>query len=196
MNGLLHFFLRAKHWQMFLLLFGLCTVGQFVGAVAIVVTAPIPGELGRTALAEFWLLTVASNLVFLSWLWFMGSFLCSVVRAELRPGLGFFRVATIYLLVVTFAESAFIVPPKPWLFGLLFPLGLFAFVCAVYVFNFVAKALALAETGKPQVVADFARTLFLLFFFPIGVWSIQPRINRLYVRRGGPGGTTETIAGK
>jgi hypothetical protein len=180
MNWLSHFFPRAKHWQMFLLLFGLCSVGQFVGAIAIAVTAPTSGELGRTALVELWLLTAVSNLVFLSWLWFMGSFLCSVVRPELRPRLAFFRVAIIYPLVVGFAESALIVPPKPWLLGVLFPLGLFAFVCIVYDFNFVAKALALAEIGKPRVVADFAGTLFLLVFFPLGVWFIQPRVNRLY----------------
>jgi len=48
---------------------------------------------------------------------------------------------------------------------------------------FVSKSLVLAETGRPAVFYDYAGPFFLVWFFPIGVWIVQPRINRLYERK-------------
>jgi uncharacterized RDD family membrane protein YckC len=44
----------------------------------------------------------------------------------------------------------------------------------------VSKNLVLAETSKPASFYDYAGPFFLIWFFPIGVWFTQPRINRLY----------------
>jgi hypothetical protein len=46
--------------------------------------------------------------------------------------------------------------------------------------NFVATALGVAETGKSRVFSQIVGTFFLLWFFPVGIWIIQPKINRLY----------------
>jgi hypothetical protein len=178
MNWLSRFFLHAKHWQMFLLFF-VCIVGQFAGPIAIISAAPSPGALWRAQIVGIALAAI-SEIVFLSWLWFIGSFLCSVVQPRLKPSESFFRIAIIYPLVFGLVELAFIVRADPRPFGVIVPLALVAFVCLIYDLNFVAKALALAEVGKSRVFGDFA----LLWFFPIGVWFIQPRVNRLYNARG------------
>jgi len=50
----------------------------------------------------------------------------------------------------------------------------------LYNVYFVSKTLVQAETGKPASFYDYAGPFFLLWFFPVGVWFTQPRINRLY----------------
>ena len=51
-----------------------------------------------------------------------------------------------------------------------------------YNLYFVSKSLLIAETGKSATFSEYAGEFFLLWFYPIGVWLIQPRINRLYVK--------------
>ena len=43
-----------------------------------------------------------------------------------------------------------------------------------------AKALKTVEWQKPVTFSDFAGEFFLIWFFPIGIWIIQPRINKLF----------------
>jgi hypothetical protein len=52
----------------------------------------------------------------------------------------------------------------------------------VYVLYFVAKNLVLAETGKAASCSDqnVIVTFFLFWFFPLGAWFVQPKVNRLY----------------
>jgi uncharacterized RDD family membrane protein YckC len=52
--------------------------------------------------------------------------------------------------------------------------------CMFYDVYFVSKNLVLAETSKSASFYDYARPFFLIWFFPVGVWFIQPRINRLH----------------
>jgi len=49
-----------------------------------------------------------------------------------------------------------------------------------YCLYFNAKALKTAELQKPLTFSDFAGEFFLLWFFPIGIWILQPRINKLF----------------
>ncbi len=67
------------------------------------------------------------------------------------------------------------------LFAALFiPLLFLAIFCVLYVMYFVSKSLALAEAHKPVSIYDYAGAFFLVWFFLVGVWIIQPRINRLF----------------
>jgi hypothetical protein len=58
-------------------------------------------------------------------------------------------------------------------------LHLFSMFCIFYCLYFCAKALKAAELQRPVTFSDFVGEFFLLWFFPIGVWILQPRINRL-----------------
>ena len=59
--------------------------------------------------------------------------------------------------------------------------------CMFYLLYFVSKSLVLAETDKTATFYDYAGPFFLMWFYPIGIWIIQPRINRLYSERGNAG---------
>ena len=180
MKLLRRFFVTARHWQIFLLLFGVGNVLPFVGEIFILSAAPPTGRLSPFPIWSHNLLVSIAALLLLSWLWFTGSFLRSVVRPPLKPKELFFRIAIIYPLVFGFAGLSFLINPTSAPLALVVALGLFLFVCLIYDFNFVASALVLAETGRPKEMGEGAGTLLLFFFFPIGIWFIQPRINRLY----------------
>ena len=57
---------------------------------------------------------------------------------------------------------------------------LVATFCMFYNLYFVAKSLKLVELQRPVGFYDYSGPLFLLWFFPAGIWVVQPRINRLY----------------
>ncbi len=118
---------------------------------------------------------------FVLWFWSLGSFLCSVVKPNLRLSLPFFRFALVYPLVYMGVFQMF--PFERLAFELnlaLTPFHLFAMFCLFYDLNFVSKNLALAETGRAVSFYDYAGPFFLLWFFPLLIWFVQPRINRLY----------------
>ena len=58
----------------------------------------------------------------------------------------------------------------------IFSLHAFATFCMFYLLYFVSKTLVLAETSKPPSFYDYAEPFFLIWFFPMGLWFIQPRI--------------------
>jgi hypothetical protein len=169
-----HYFLRAKHWQIFLLLFGMFCVVWFV---------PFPEA--RTLSAEslglfFGAVVGLAQLLLAVWLWSLGSFLTSILPHTLRLGLGIFRFAVIYTPIYLFAFNVFYGGLRPLLIAFVFPLHLLAMFCWVYSLYFVSKSLLSAERGEPVTFSIYAGALFLIWCFPIGVWIVQPRINRLY----------------
>ena len=55
-------------------------------------------------------------------------------------------------------------------------------VASLFIFSSIwtsAKAIVLAESHKKQKFDRYIGTFFLLWFFPIGIWFVQPRLNRL-----------------
>jgi len=125
---------------------------------------------------------------FALWIWSSGIFLNSVVPQFFKMKLIYFQIAVVvvplYLPVFGIFFQSFTTIRNPkfilLMFAVIFPLHLFAFLCQIYSWYFVSKNLAMAE--KPQFAAfpDYVGYFFGLWFFPIGIWFIQPRINRLY----------------
>ena len=118
---------------------------------------------------------------FVGWLWSMGSFLSTTVGPERKINCGPFRFATIALTLYLTVALPLFLNTNPTSEKWLFTLQLFAIVCLLYVYYFVAKTLAMINKRKEVVFRDYSKLLFLLFFSPFGVWFIQPRINQLYV---------------
>src|SRR6266705_2028722 len=169
MDMIANLFLRAKHWHIFLLLVGVGFIGD-VALVAGSMSAPAqsPEDFGKLGLS-FGIVMVLFMFCFLGWFWSMGSFLSSIVQPALY----------VFVFIALFQSST----TNPALLAIIFPLHFFAMFCIFYALYFVSKSLVLAETNKPVTFYDYAGPFFLIWFFPVGVWFIQPRINRLYAER-------------
>jgi hypothetical protein len=183
MNVIARFFLRAKHWQIFLLLFGITILGD-VAVISDSISETAQSPFGKAGLL-FGVVMVLFMFCFLAWFWSMGSFLNLIVQPTLRLKMGFFRFALIYPVVYlpVFMWLFQSISLDPRLFVVILPLHFFAMFCMFYLLYFVSKSLVLAETSKSASFYDYAGPFFLIWFFPIGVWFTQPRINRLYQER-------------
>jgi hypothetical protein len=182
MNWIERFFLRAKHWQIFLLLVAVFVALEILFSGGLVSGAKSEEDLTLT-IDLIAALTGLSLVCFLVWLWSLGSFLTSAAPAEFRLKTGFFRFAVIYPGVYIFVFAALFFSMNPKVLAVIIPLHLFGMFCMFYDLYFVAKSLAMAETGSSATFAGYAGAFFLLWFYPIGIWFIQPRVNRLYADR-------------
>jgi putative effector of murein hydrolase LrgA (UPF0299 family) len=63
---------------------------------------------------------------------------------------------------------------------LVIPLHLFSMFCMFYQLYFVSKTIKTAELKRKVTFSDYLGEFFMIWFFPIGIWIIQPKINRLF----------------
>jgi hypothetical protein len=189
MRSIKRYFLRAKHWQIFVMLFG----AGLLGDLLVIASNPPPaeswsdlGNVGKIYVELAFLIMIC----FLGWMWSMGSFLNSIVKPKLRMGTGFFCFRLFYPPVYGVAFLAVLERRNAHLLEMILPFHLLAMVCLLYQPKFVSKSLVMAETGKSKAFRDYAGLFLLIWFFPIGVWFIQPRINQLYATRSDIGSST------
>ncbi len=181
LEGVTRSLLRARHWQIFVVTMGAMVLGQ-LAVVSSFPASPASPEDFQSTVRLLGIVTVVFMILFMSWFWAMGSFLNPLAPPYQRPRIGMFRFALIYpgLYVGVFLAVFALRSGLP---ALLVPFHLFAVFCMFYNVYFVSKTLVLAETGKRVSFYDYAGSFFLLWFFPVGVWIIQPRINRLFMAR-------------
>lgn len=181
MRSITRRFLRAKHWQIFSLL-AVTYVFATVASIDVQLTHP---ELERiTRYSPTVLLVEAAWLPLLicwfGWLWAVGMFLNSELEPELRLRIGFFRFAVVYPVLYLLAALPFFLSQDPMVERVVIATHLLAMFCILYAINFVAKTLKFSELRRPMIMHEYGKEFLLVFFIPLGIWLIQPRINRLY----------------
>lgn len=70
--------------------------------------------------------------------------------------------------------------PSGAVFVLLVPLHLLSMACMFYCLHFLAKTLKTVESQVTMPISECLSELFLFWFFPFGIWVLQPRINRIF----------------
>ena len=63
--------------------------------------------------------------------------------------------------------------------GIIVPVHLFSMFCIFYSLYFVAKTFKTVELQRETTFSDFAGEFFLIWFYPVGVWIIQPKVNKM-----------------
>jgi hypothetical protein len=187
-------FLTFKHWQLFGLLMGIPMIFQIISIGSIVSS--------NDPTAEFKFFPVMMILylgLFLGWFYSLGTNLHKklpeTVNMNLKKFKIFLLIPAIYMVLFTFYMSSIFsnvstgIEPNPAIWGIIFPLHLFSMFCLFYCLYFISKELKAVEWQKPVTFSDFAGEFFLIWFFPFGIWIIQPRINKLFENN--PDGETE-----
>jgi hypothetical protein len=67
-----------------------------------------------------------------------------------------------------------------WTLAIILPLHLFTMYCIFYTIWFIAKCIATIENNKMVGFDSYAGNFFLIWFFPIGVWFIQPKVRKIF----------------
>lgn len=195
-------FLHAKHWQIFLPLFGIPAVFYFIvmgTMVSGLSTGQFPDspELMFGYMKYFPFVILSVMFVFWGWYWAVGTGLQREIPEEaalkvwrFKAALSFNALYTIFFL--SFFAYSF------WSFnrgiaqllGVIVPFHFFAMFCVFYCMYFMAKTIKTAELQRRTHFGDCITDFFLIWFFPIGIWNLQPRINRIargdiFMKQGG-----------
>lgn len=67
-----------------------------------------------------------------------------------------------------------------WAVAIIIPLHLFAMYCMFYTIWFIAKCIATIENNKVVGFDNYAGNFFLLWFFPIGIWWVHPKVQKIF----------------
>jgi hypothetical protein len=177
--------LKAKHWQIFILAFGLPLVIDIVGTVWAIIgnNLIIMNKISPLVMLSF-------ICGFLSWLWAVSVHLQQKLPEELRLKVGLFKLCVYFLIVYTvfmFGLFDLLIDISPAvghailfsIMGLMWIFSLF-FICSMlYCMQFAAKTFATIELQRKVSFSDYSGEFFLFWFFPIGIWIIQPKINKM-----------------
>ncbi len=182
-------FLRAKHWHIFTVTFALPFLLQ-VMLLPLVVAGDNPMVVLKVMPASMALLVVG----YFGWLWSIGNGLQSKVPAGVKLKVNRFRLfffiplvyLVVFLLFIAYGLEGFIESgqePSDGAIALILGIGLpvhfFAVFCLFYCLYFVAKTYKTVELQQEVSFPDFAGEFFLFWFYPVGVWIVQPKINRM-----------------
>jgi hypothetical protein len=175
MNSIQRIFLRSKHWEIFLL----CIAMGFFFRLVINVLLGNPPFSSTTNAPDNFLIRVlqsGTGIGLYAWAYFAGSFLNSISPARLRLRHFVFFVALGVSVLLDLFPTHWWDKGIPLLFGLL-PIDL---ICYAYIVRFPSKSLVIAEEQNPAPFSQYKNEFILAFFYPIGIWFLQPRINELY----------------
>ncbi|MDY6978278.1 MAG: hypothetical protein SV201_00240 [Pseudomonadota bacterium] len=165
-------YLKAKHWQLFTVFFGLIILGQSLMASSI-----INGDAFNPLLLM--IPTLIVGMVFFGWLWAIATACSKVLPNELYSSPGFMRAGLIYALVYVVFSGVFFFGSGPEFPGYMIIMHLLAMAAIFYALGFTAKQLTKLEQKKDVSFYNYSGPFFLFWFFPVGVWFIQPKVNQL-----------------
>jgi hypothetical protein len=174
------FFLRAKHWQIFALVWGTYIAGQ-IASIELLSTGGLLLSVKTALLTAVFF--APSLLISCLWFWSLGSFLIPVSESKASRDIRFFRFSLIFSALTLVTVSPFLVSRNLFLQLLVVPLHLFGMFCLLHALYSVSKSLLVAEKRQVATFGDCAPTFVLLIASIVGVWFIQPRVNRLYAQR-------------
>ena len=188
MNRIVRQYLRLAPWELFVLLVVVPVVARLLADVPL---EPEPGEPAGPLWYDVFMVMWFPMLS--GWFWSIGIGTNRRVEEDLRPGSVLFNIAIVYpvlfLLVVTWQYS--VTPEGEPSGGEMAAVGISSllFLAAVgYTIRFVAKNLWLAEQGRDVKFRHYGGTLFLLMFYPVALWFVQPRVRKVCAEEVASGG--------
>lgn len=182
-------FLKAKHWQIFLVTIGLPLIIEII-AIPIMISGNNPSVFIRFMP----IIMIFFMFGFFGWFWAIATGLQykvpEGVKMKVKKFKVFFFIPLIYI-ISSFVSMGIILGNGSEttqklndgqvleVIGLIVPLHLFSMFCIFYCLYFVAKTYKTVDLQREVTFSDFAGDFFLFWFFPVGIWIIQPKINKM-----------------
>lgn len=147
----------------------------------------------------FMALIFISYLVSILWHWSIGNLLHDKLPVGTNMNLNLFRVAVVatgvgflvfigymlyfFSIMMDFATIAAQAPEPPiQMFAgmfLMFPVQIAVMVATFYIYYFCGRSIKTAEQQRDLTFSDYIGEFFLVWFSFIGIWILQPRLNKL-----------------
>lgn len=191
-------FLNAKHWQLFTIMFGIPMIYQFwiMGNMFSTINpdaGPAPESMFNTLKLFPIIMIIYMGLLF-GWFWSIAMGLQEKVPENVKMKTKKFKVFFFIPLVYITLLSLFLgnmfsvmsqIDSEPSggmvgaMAGIIFPLHILSMVGIFYSMYFVAKTFKTVELQREVKFGDFAGEFFMFWFYPIGIWILQPKINKM-----------------
>lgn len=191
-------FLKAKHWQLFLLTFGIPIVIQFIMMGLMISNLGKETNTDPTMIFGYMNFFPIMMLVFLGvlfgWFWSVAIGLQGKIPENVKMKVKKFKILffipMVYMLFIILFMGISMnqlltieTEPNGALVGILLaivlPIHFLSMVCIFYCLYFVAKTFKTVELQREVSFSDFAGEFFMIWFYPIGIWIMQPKINKM-----------------
>jgi len=158
------FLLKAKHWQIFILLITGITICNLKIATDPVLTL---------------ILSIFGLVIYFIWLMAIGNKLHEYLPKKVKLNYDLYLINS-FVLILGYAVIMIITDGKGATFTGLAALPTFYIFYAFLNFlAFPAKLINSIEIGKPAKFGEYVGDFFLIVFLPIGIWFLQPRVNKI-----------------
>jgi hypothetical protein len=181
----MNLFLRAKHWQLFILIIGIPLLLNLASELPDFNKSHNNIDFNND---EYFMWgTTFFLVVLMGWIYSVTVGLQRMLPATIKMKVMVFKIFLLIPLVYsTFLSVFFDSFSKSFgdpFFGagafIIIPIHLFSMFCMFYCLYFMAKTIKTVELQRAVTFGDFFIEFLLIWFFPIGIWILQPRINRL-----------------
>ncbi len=169
----MHIFLTMKAWQLLMLM--------IVPALLFAL-----GFSGLDSFKWFGVLILFWGVIFLTWVYSIGSSSNKELKGDLRKDMVVYRLSFVIPIIYIILLAVVIFPsiqidgqpqkPSAWMTKL----HLISMCCVFYSLWFTAKQFVTLQRGVAVKFIDYSVPFFLLCFTPIGIWFLQPSINELF----------------
>lgn len=159
------YFIRAKAWQLFLLF------------IVPLLLQPVLFMSGLTSLSVFGLITAFSGFVVVGWIWSIGVTANQRLPANLKKSTIVLSWGLLFALTYMLVLGIVFIPGR--LPAYVLPVHLASMFFMFYALWFAARQFVTLERQQSAKFADFSGPFFLMWFYPIGVWFLQPQVNNL-----------------
>ena len=202
-------FLKAKHWQLFIIVFALPMFIQMMFMNIMMMQMPQFSDGDANPMLMFnsvyemmlnfsFIFSVTMSVIILvlfGWYWSVCVGLQDKVPEHAKMNVKKFKI--FYFIGLAYSLffvglMAFVMYNLPSLIGGLISMSalgtilsvvmllhFLAAFCLLYCLYFAAKTIKTVELQRETTFSDFIGEFFMIWFFPIGVWILQPKINEL-----------------
>ncbi|WP_298489453.1 hypothetical protein [uncultured Maribacter sp.] len=190
-------FLNAKHWQLFTLMFGIPILLQIVVMTTMFANIDSNGNPDQTGMLNmmkiFPIIMFLYVGLFFGWFWSIGIGLQKYIPDDINMKIKKFKIffliplAYILFLLIVIGTTFYGFSSGSNAVGgivgkmlfVVIPMHLLSMFCIFYSLYFVSKTIKTTELKRDVTFSEFAGEFFMIWFFPIGIWIIQPRINKI-----------------
>lgn len=191
------FLLKIKHWQLFCMLY----IMPFIIYICLIVYSVIANintdAIFITIPVIFLVYFILYILFYFGWYYALGTNLYKKLPENVNMSICKFKIflfiPTIYissifiLLSIMFYNinniqemNEMMLGIFPIIFLIVLPLHLFSMFCVFYCMYFISKALKSIEINNTAITEDYIGYFLMFWFIIIGIWFIQPKINRIF----------------
>ncbi len=174
----MNFIAKMKHWQIFM----------FVAAPFLLAFLVIPFSaifriqydqtmIILSLLLGIWIISL------LLYILLIGITLDKIANFTNKPNKNIFIILMIYSICYSLFFITIISGLNPLknqdIMSIIFPLHIFSMICNFYGLRYNAKLLVSIERNEIATANYYLGEFILLWFIPIGIWILQPRINKI-----------------